>query len=134
MSFKIFFLYKANNHYIYKDGSGERTLPLIRLWPFMNQKEETMPRVKSNPLLAEISGMMGDAILTKHSDISNGEPSDAQIAQLKQFKQATEYARAAMAQPKVRAAYEEMASKEHKGPFGLAFADYFKGIDLLPSE
>ena len=76
--------------------------------------------------------MMGDAILTKHRDISNGEPSEAQIAQLEQFKQAAKYARAAMAQPKVRAAYEEIAAKEHQGPFGLAFADYFKGINLLP--
>ena len=91
-----------------------------------------MPNLKPNSLIAEISGMMGDAILTKHPDISNGEPSEAQIAQLEQFKQATKYARAAMAQPKVRAAYKEMAAKEHQGPFGLAFADYFKGINRLP--
>ena len=47
------------------------------------------------------------------------------------FKQATEYAKAAMADPVVRAIYEELAAKENKRPYSMALSDYFKGKDLF---
>jgi hypothetical protein len=39
-----------------------------------------------------------------------------------------------MANPAVRAVYEEMALKERKGAFTVAQSDYFKGIDLLATK
>jgi hypothetical protein len=36
-----------------------------------------------------------------------------------------------MADPLVRSIYEEMAAKDHKQPYRLAFSDYFKGNNLL---
>ena len=36
-----------------------------------------------------------------------------------------------MANPDVRAVYEERAAKEHRQPYRLAVSDYFKGKNLL---
>jgi hypothetical protein len=35
-----------------------------------------------------------------------------------------------MADPKVRAIYENMAAYEHTRPYAMALSDYFKGNDL----
>lgn len=50
------------------------------------------------------------------------------------FKGATEYAKAAMADPDVRAVYEDMAARERKGPYAMAFSDYLNGNDLLAKK
>jgi hypothetical protein len=44
------------------------------------------------------------------------------------------YARAAMAEPKVRAVYEKMAAKKHKRQFDIAVSDYIKGNDLISKK
>jgi hypothetical protein len=36
-----------------------------------------------------------------------------------------------MADPDVRAVYEDMSAKEYKGPYAMAFCDYLNGNDLL---
>jgi hypothetical protein len=50
------------------------------------------------------------------------------------MKQATAYARAAMADPNVRAIYENMAKKNKRQPFRIAVSDYCKGKDLLAKK
>jgi len=45
-----------------------------------------------------------------------------------------EYAKAAMADPDVRANYEELAAIAHKHPYRIAFSDYFQGKDLLAQK
>ncbi|MGZ9235566.1 MAG: hypothetical protein ACXW4E_08580, partial [Anaerolineales bacterium] len=57
-----------------------------------------------------------------------------QKAQQERFKLAIAYARAAMADPAVRAVYEKMAVKEGMGAFAAARSDYLRGKDLLSRE
>lgn len=74
----------------------------------------------------------GKITLIKSADMSKVKWSKGQKEHRKRFKRAVEYARAAMAEPKVRARYEKKAAKEGKRPFDLAVSDYFKGRNLLP--
>ena len=100
-----------------------------------------MAKVKLNSMLKEVHGRVGDIIfrkshtgeisITKLPDMSNVEWSDAQKAHRQRFKQAVAYAKAAMAEPKVRRKYEKEAAKKNKRPFDLAVSDYFKGRNLL---
>ena len=73
----------------------------------------------------------GEMSITKLPDMSNVEWSDAQQAHRQRFKLAVAYAKAAMADPTVRAVYVEIAAQKHKRPFDLAVSDYFKGKNLL---
>ena len=102
-----------------------------------------MPRVRLHPLVEEIHGTMydvvfkrspkGNMIVTKRPDMSKVKWSKAQKAHRARFKQAVAYARAALADPKVRLRYEKMAKKQHKRRWDVAISDYFNGIDLLSS-
>jgi len=73
----------------------------------------------------------GKVIASKMPDMSNVQWSKAQKAHRQRFKKAVAYAKAAMAEPKVRAKYEKAAVKAGKRPFDLAVSDYFQGKDLL---
>ena len=100
-----------------------------------------MPKVRLNPLIEEIHGTMydvvfkkspkGNMIVTKRPDMSGVKWSEAQQNQRQRFQQANEYAKAAMADPKVRAVYVKRGKRAHRSPFRVAFSDYFKGKDLL---
>ena len=100
-----------------------------------------MPKVRLNPLIEEIHGTLydvvfkkspkGNMIVTKRPDMTGVEWSEAQTDQRQRFKQANDYAKAAMADPDVRAIYESMAANTKRQPYRLAFSDYFQGIDLL---
>ena len=100
-----------------------------------------MAKVTLNPPIKELRGALGDVVfrvsptgqqqLMKRPDMSNVKWSKAQEAHRQRFKQAIAYARAAMAEPKVRKVYEEVAAKKQKRPFDMAVSDYFKGNDLL---
>jgi hypothetical protein len=100
-----------------------------------------MPKVRFKPSLEHIQGTLydvvfklspqGKPIVTKRPDMSNVEWSEAQQAQRRRFKQANEYAKAAMADPVVRAIYEKLAANENKRPYSMAVSDYFKGRNLL---
>ena len=59
------------------------------------------------------------------------EWSQAQTSHRARFKQANDYAKAAMADPKVRVIYVRRAKRAHRSPFRVAFSDYFAGKDLL---
>ena len=100
-----------------------------------------MAKIKLNPLFDGISGRVGDVvfkkspngetIISKYPDMSRVQWSDAQKAHRERFKLANAYAKAAMADPQVRAIYEEIAAQEGTAAYAAARADYFKGKDLL---
>jgi hypothetical protein len=100
-----------------------------------------MAKVKLNPLFSEIHGKLGDfvfrtspageTIISRPPDLSNVKWSKAQKTHRKRFKKAVLYAQAAMADPDIRAHYEEQAASLHKRPYNLAVADYFKDRNLL---
>jgi hypothetical protein len=73
----------------------------------------------------------GKTTLSKVPDMSQVKWSKAQQEHRQRFKEAVAYAKAAMADPQVRAAYESLAAKQHRRPYDLAISDYFKGRNLL---
>ena len=96
----------------------------------------------SNPLIQSVSGKMGNIVfrrsqrggyyVAKAPDLSHVKPSEAQLAQRQRFKEATLYAKAALADPQVAEHYRQAAlSLPGKTPYNLALSDYFKGINLL---
>jgi hypothetical protein len=100
-----------------------------------------MAKIKLNPLFDGISGTVGDVvfkksrngetIISKRPDMSRVKWSDAQIAHRERFKQANAYANAMLADPDMRALYEERAAQEGKKPFDVARNDYLSGKDPL---
>ncbi len=100
-----------------------------------------MAKITLNPCISEIHGAIGDivfkrskkgeAIVAQRSRKPRSKPSEAQSAQRQRFKDAVAYAGAAMADPDLRAIYEQMAAKERKGAFAAARDDYFHGKNLL---
>jgi hypothetical protein len=106
------------------------------------EKEAPMPKVKLNPIFEEIRGQVGNNLvlrrtyegnlsLMKKPDMSKVEWSEAQAAHRQRFKEAVAYAHAAMADPRVRAIYEQASAEKRKRAFHLAISDYFHGRNLL---
>lgn len=103
-----------------------------------------MAKIILNPIIQQAQGKLGNIVfrrshtgeisITKVPDMSKVKWSKAQKAHRQRFKQAVAYAKAAMAEPKVRARYEKAAAKKSKRPFDLAVSDYFKGNDLLAKK
>lgn len=103
-----------------------------------------MPKVRFKGPVEEIRGTFydvvfkkspsGKPIVTKRPDMSNVEWSPAQRAHREDFALASDYAKAALAEPTVRAAYQKRAKRLHKRPRNLAISDYFKGKDLLSKK
>ena len=102
-----------------------------------------MTKVTLHPSILLFQGKMGDMVFRRtHSgritayptpDMSKVKWSKAQKEHRQRFKQAVAYAKAAMADPRVRAKYAKAAEKKGKRPFDLAVSDYFKGRDLFKS-
>ena len=100
-----------------------------------------MPRVRFRPLVEEIHGTLydvvfkrspkGNMIVTKRPDMSRVKWSQTQKEQRQRLAKASAYARAAMADPDVRAIYEERAATKNKRAYYVALSDYFKGQNLL---
>jgi len=103
-----------------------------------------MTRVRFRPLVEEIHGTLydvvfkrspkGNMIVTKRLDMSKVKWSQAQKEQRQRLAKASAYAKAAMADPDVRAVYEERAATENKRAYYLAIPDYFKGQNLLSKK
>ena len=103
-----------------------------------------MPRVRLKGPVEEIGGTFydvvfkkshsGKTIVSKKPDMSGVEWSEAQWDQRKRFALASDYAKAALAEPKVRAAYQKRAKRLHKRPRDLAISDYFKGKNLFANK
>ena len=73
----------------------------------------------------------GKVVVSAAPDMSRVKWSDAQQAHRLRFKQAVAHAKAAMADPQVRARYEGEAAAKGKRPFDLAVSDYFHGRNLV---
>src|SRR5688572_19968118 len=103
-----------------------------------------MAKIKLDPLFSEISGTIGgfvfkrsrkgEAILSRRPRKTNARPSEAQKAQRERFKFANAYAKAAMADPEMRALYEKRAVEERQSAFALARMDYFEQKDFLSKK
>jgi len=99
-----------------------------------------MAKIKLNPIIDKAHGsignytfrhMYGRQTLIKKPDVSQVEWSDAQQAHRLRFKLAVAHAKAAMADPQVRARYEGEAAAKGKRPFDLAVSDCYHGRDLV---
>ena len=100
-----------------------------------------MPKIILNPMIKEMRGTLGGIVyrtlpngtvyISKRPDMSSVKWSKAQRAQRERMKKANKYAKSAMADPDVRAIYEEMAAKAHRVPYRVALSDYLNGNDLL---
>jgi hypothetical protein len=75
--------------------------------------------------------LSGETFITRSPDMSAVTWSPAQQDHRQCFKAAIAYAKAAMADPDVRAVYEKWAAEGNGRPFQVAVSDYFKGNDLL---
>jgi hypothetical protein len=103
-----------------------------------------MAKVTLSPLITGIKGRLGDMVfrvsqsgetfVTRSPDMSAVVWSPAQQDHRQRFKAAIAYAKAAMADPDVRAVYESQAAEKNKRSFQLAVSDYFKGVDLLSGK
>ena len=56
----------------------------------------------------------------------------AQKDNRKRMRYSNQYAKAAMADPQVRAVYEARATREGRVPYNVALSDYWQGKNLLP--
>lgn len=102
-----------------------------------------MAKVRLHPLLEELRGRIeGLVFRLSHNgkisayaspDMSRVKRSPAQIAQREHFAEASAYAKAAIADPEIRAIYERMSMerKSNKRPFEMAVSDYCEGNNLL---
>ena len=100
-----------------------------------------MPTVRFKEIVVEIQGTMYDVVfkksrrgktfVTKKPNMSNVKWSKAQKNNRKRMRYANRYAKAAMADPQVRAVYEERAAKEERVAYNVALSDYWQGKDLL---
>ena len=100
-----------------------------------------MAKITLNPTVHTASGKLGNLVfrrshtgemtIIKLADMSKVKWSKAQKEQRNRFREAVAYAKAALADPAVRAIYEKEAKKAKKRAYDLATSDYFKGRNLL---
>ena len=100
-------------------------------------------KVELNPTVDKYRGkigkltyrvMYGKQTAMKTPDMSNVKWSKAQKAKRERFAEAIAYARAAMADPEVRAQYETLGKKAGRQPFRVAVSDFLAGKNLLESK
>jgi hypothetical protein len=95
-----------------------------------------MAKVKLNPMIEEVRGKFGDMVfrrtrngglsLIRRADMSQVKWSSAQKANRQRFREATAYARQALANPQLRATYEQVAAQTGKRPIEAAISDYLR--------
>lgn len=102
-----------------------------------------MAKVQLHPLFAGLRGRLqslvfrlshnGQVSVYVRPDMSGVKWSPAQIAQRERFAATSAYARAAIADPQIRAIYEQMSMerKNNKRPYDMALSDYSQGNNLL---
>jgi hypothetical protein len=78
--------------------------------------------------------MYGQQTVMKPPDMSRVKWSAAQKANRERFREGIDYARAAMADPKVRAHYEKIAKKANRQAFRVAVSDFCAGKNLLKGK
>jgi len=95
-----------------------------------------MPKVRLNPMFEEVFGKFGDVVfrrtrngglsMIRRADMSKVQWTPAQKASRQRFREATAYARQALADPQLRPGYEELAAKTGKRPIEAAISEYLK--------
>ena len=102
-----------------------------------------MAKVGLHPLLEQFRGAIGGLVFRlshngktsvyRRPDMSRVKWSPAQEAHRERFAEASAYARLAMANPQVRAIYEQMSMEEkgNKRPYDMALKHYYHGNNLL---
>ena len=92
-----------------------------------------MPKVKLNPTFDEFRGSVnnltyrksyGKTFASVKPDLSNVQPSDAQIAHQQRFSAAAAYGRSVLAAPDLRALYAQAAKERNMPLFALTVADF----------
>ena|SRR5688572_1460638 len=102
-----------------------------------------MVKVRLHPPVKSMSGKMGiytyrvmngKQTLMKTPDMSKVKWTEAQQNSRERFRKAIAYARAAMADPQVRAHYEKAGKKANRQPFRVAVSDFLAGKNLLEKK
>ena len=97
-------------------------------------------KVKLNPTVERFRGkignmtyrvMYGKQTAMKTPDMSKVRWSEAQQTERQRFREAIAYARAAMADPAVRAQYEKRGKTAKRQAFRVAVSDFYAGKNLL---
>ena len=100
-------------------------------------------KVELNPTVERFRGkiggmtyrvMYGKQTAMKTPDMSKVKWSEAQKDNRQRFREAIAYARAAMADPKVRAQYLKRGRKANRQPFRVAVSDFCEGRNLLEKK
>ena len=74
----------------------------------------------------------GEIVISRRPDMSHVEWSEAQKAHRLRFKEAVAGAKAALAEPGLRALYEARAARARKRAWDIAVADHFAAHNSLP--
>ena len=100
-------------------------------------------KVELNPTVDRFRGkiggmtyrvMYGKQTAMKTPDMSKVKWSEAQKANRERFAEAIAYARAAMADPRIRAHYEKIGKKANRQAFRVAVSDFCEGKNLLEKK
>jgi hypothetical protein len=103
-----------------------------------------MAKIELNPIVTQLRGALGDVVfkqygtkivVSKRPDLSAHVPTPAQRAQRERFRLAMAYAKRAMADPLLKALYDERAAATGKPVLSVAVKDHMTaptidGIDL----
>lgn len=93
-----------------------------------------MARVKTNPVIEQLRGAVGDLVFKRYGDevvvarkpdLEGRPPTEAQLAQREEFRQAALYGKMVMADPATKAIYEQAAKAKGQPVFSLTIADFF---------
>jgi hypothetical protein len=102
-----------------------------------------MPKVKLNPTFDEFRGSVnnltyrqrhGKVFASVKPDLSNVQPSEAQIAHQQRFKAAAAYGKTVMADPVVRALYQQAAKERDIPIFALTVADFMHTPSITDTD
>lgn len=98
-----------------------------------------MAKIRNNPILKGLSGMLGDVIVYRESRgkmiMSNrpkkrDEPTEHQKTTRSRFLQAVQYAKGQMLDPAAKEEYAAAVSDSVISAYGVAVADYLKGPEV----
>ena len=102
----------------------------------MAKVELTPPFKKYRGTIGDLSyrWMYGKLTVMKKPDMSNVQWSEAQTSNRQRFAEAIRYAQQAMADPMLRAHYEELGRQADRKPFRVAVSDFRAGTNLLEKK
>jgi hypothetical protein len=98
-----------------------------------------MAKIKLNPVFEHMRGQIGelvfkhygdDVIVARKPDLSDKEPTAAQVAARERFRQAVLYGKMVVADPASKTLYDAAARVEGKPMFSLAVADFYHAPEV----